>query len=59
MIEAAKGLRWLKRRVGMDDVAAYLVQIINKPRQIIALKIWHALCVLLPVKYIAELVEPG
>ena len=44
----------------MDDVAAYLVQIINKPRQIIALKIWHTLCVLLPVKYIAELiVEPG
>jgi hypothetical protein len=44
----------------MDDVAAYPVQIINKPRQIIALKIWHALCVLLPVEYIAEfVVEPG
>jgi hypothetical protein len=43
----------------MNDVAMYPVQIINKPRQIIALKIWHALRVVMPVKYIAEfVVEP-
>jgi hypothetical protein len=46
--------------MGMDGVVAYPVQIINKPHKIIALKIWHALRVLLPVKYVVEfVVEPG
>ena len=37
-------------------MAAYLVQILNKPYQVIALKIRHTLPVLLPIKYVAELI---
>ena len=37
-------------------MAAYLVQILSKPYQVIALKIRYALPVLLPIKYVAELI---
>ena len=37
-------------------MAAYLVQIVNKPLQFISLKFWHALVVLRPIKHVAELV---
>ena len=37
-------------------MATYLVQIINEPHQILALKVRGALLILLPVKYVAELV---
>ena len=38
----------------------YLVQIINKPHQIITLKTLHESPILLPIKYVAEsIVEPG
>ena len=33
-----------------------LVQIVNEPYQIIALKVWHASLVLLPIKYVADLI---
>jgi hypothetical protein len=34
----------------------YLVQVVNKPYQVIALKVRHALLILFPVQYVAELV---
>jgi len=42
------------------DVVMYLVQILNKPRRIIALEVRHAFLILLFVKYVADLiVKPG
>lgn len=38
------------------DTVTYLVQIFNKPHQIAALKVLHALAIFLPIQYIAELV---
>ena len=35
---------------------AYLVQIVGQPRQIISLKVGHPSFVLLPTKYVADLV---
>lgn len=35
---------------------AYLVQVINKPRQIITLKVRHILRILSPMKYVVELI---
>jgi hypothetical protein len=40
----------------MCNVATYLVQIINEPHQAIALKVRCASLILLPVKYVAELI---
>jgi len=41
-------------------VATHLVQTLNEPHQIIALKVRHAFLVLLLVKYVADLiVKPG
>ena len=41
-------------------MATYVVQKVSKPRQIVALKVWHASCVILPIKDVAELiVKPG
>lgn len=37
-------------------MAIYLVQILNQPRQVIALEVRRAFPVLLPVKYVADLV---
>jgi hypothetical protein len=60
MIETIENLRWLKRRVGKGGMATYLVQIVNKPHQIIAFKARYTLLILLPIKYFAELiVKPG
>jgi len=43
-----------------DDAATHLVQIVDEPHQIISSKLLHALLVLLPIKYVAELiVEAG
>ena len=36
-------------------MATYLVQIINKPHQLITLKVWHTSPIPLPIKYVAEL----
>lgn len=38
-----------------DSTTTYLVQIVNKPSHVIALKGWQALSILLPVKYVIEL----
>lgn len=38
------------------DTVTYLVQIINKPHQIAALKVRQALKIFPPIQYIAELV---
>jgi len=47
-------------RVGKSDVATYLVQIVDKPHRIIALKALYTSMILLPIKYAAELiVKPG
>ena len=44
---------------GEEDVATYLVQIVNKPHQIIALKVRRTLLILFPIKYVTELIlEP-
>jgi hypothetical protein len=49
-----------KQRTEKDGRAAYLVQIVNQPHQLIALKVWHAFLILLPVEDVAEfIVEPG
>jgi hypothetical protein len=37
-------------------VATYLIQIISEPHRILTLKAPHAFLILLPVKYVAELV---
>ena len=43
-----------------SGTATYLVQIVNKPHQIIALEVLHALLILLPIKDVAELIaKPG
>ena len=55
-IETIEGLRWLKRGAGRRDVATYLIQIVDEPHQILALKVRHAFLVLLPIKYVAELI---
>jgi len=50
-------LQWVEWgvRSGEGNVAAYRVQIVNKPDHIIVLKVWRALYIFLPVEYIAEL----
>jgi hypothetical protein len=55
-IEAIESLSRFTRRVRKGDAATYLVQIVYKPHQIVALKVRHALLVLLSVKNVAELV---
>jgi hypothetical protein len=42
--------------VGKGNATTYLVQIINEPYQVVALKVCYPLLILLSVKYIAELV---
>ena len=46
----------LKRRGRKDNAAAYCVKIIDKPHRVIALKVWCTPRILLPIKYVAELV---
>ena len=41
---------------GRGNVVAHLIQVFNKPGQVIAPKIRHALRILLPVKYLTEFV---
>jgi hypothetical protein len=41
---------------GRAITTTYLVQIINEPYQVVALKVCHPLLILLSVKYITELV---
>jgi hypothetical protein len=47
---------WIKRRVGEGGAATYHVQIVDQPHHIVALKAPHTLDVLLPTKYVDELV---
>jgi len=56
MIEDVEGLRWLEWGVWRGDAVMYLVQIINKPHQVVTLKVWRTSYILLPVEYGAELV---
>jgi len=42
--------------VRKGDVAMYLVQVLNKPHQIIALKVRHTILILLPIKDVADLI---
>lgn len=52
--------RWFGRGVGEGDAKTYLIQIVNEPHQIVALKVRYTLAILLPVKYLAELIaKPG
>ena len=44
----------LERPARNSDVVTYLIQIVNKPDQVILLKVLHASCILLPVKYVIE-----
>jgi len=46
----------LSEERGEGDAARYLVQVINEPHQIIALKVWHTLLILLPIKYSGEFI---
>ena len=41
--------------MGKGHVETDLIQIINKPDQIVALKGWYTLLKLLPIQYVAEL----
>ena len=46
--------------VGKGDMMAYLVQMFNKPHQIIVLEALHTLRILLTVKYVGEFImKPG
>ena len=38
------------------DAVMYLIQIVNKPHQVVTLKVWRTSDILLPVEYAAELV---
>lgn len=50
----------MKQRAGESDAATYIVQIVNKPHQVVSLKVLHALPVLLPIKDVFEpTVKPG
>ena len=55
-MEKIESLRWLKRKARKGGMVTHLVQIVNKPHQIIVLKVPHALLILLPVKCTAELI---
>ena len=37
-------------------MATYFIQVVDNPHQILALKVWRALDIFFPIKYIAELV---
>jgi len=56
MVEVVGNLRWVRRRAGNTGATTCLVQIVNKPHRIVILKVWHASIILLPIKYVAELV---
>ena len=43
-----------ERPVGRGDIATYLVQIVNKPDQIVLLKVLHTSFILSPVKCLVE-----
>lgn len=40
----------------MGDTATHLVQIVDKPHQVIALEVLHTLPILLPIKDITKLI---
>ena len=59
-VETIESLLWFEQGVGKGDATRYLVQIIDKPNQITALKVWFTPSIFLPVKCVAELiVKPG
>lgn len=37
-------------------MVAYLVQILDKPRRIIALKVWHTVLIVFLIKHVADLI---
>ena len=55
-VESVESLRQLERGVKKRDMMTNIVQIVNEPHQIIALKVWHALLVLLPIECVADLI---
>ena len=58
-VKAIESLGRIERRVEDGNAATYFVQIVNEPYQILALKGWYALLILLAVKYVGELVVKG
>ena len=42
--------------MGKGDAETYLIQIVDKPHQVIALKVWYIFAIFLPIKHMAELV---
>ena len=56
MLESIKSLWLPERGVNKLDEATHLVQIIDEPLRILVLKVWDPLIVLLPTKYVADLV---
>ena len=59
-VESIESLRQVERGVKRRDMMTNIVQIVNEPHQIIALKVWHTFPVLLPIKHVANLiVKPG
>ena len=56
-VETIESLKQLKRRrVGKCDVATHLIQIINEPHQVIALKILHTSPIIPSAKHVAKLI---
>ena len=53
-VEMIESLRWFEQRAKKRDMIAYLVQIVNKPCQIIALNGWSPLFILLTMKYVTD-----
>lgn len=56
MVETMENLHRLRRSVRKGDVVTYLVQMVNEPRQTIALEVLHVSSILFPVEYDAELI---
>jgi len=49
-----------ERRAGRADVVTCLVQIIDKPHQVITLEVWHTFPIFLPTKHVVEFImKPG
>ena len=44
----------LEHQVRKGDMVTHLIQIIDKPDQVVLPKVFHALCILLPVKCLVE-----
>lgn len=55
-IERVENLHWVGRRARKGIMTTYLVQIINKPYQVLPLQVFCTFFIRLPVEYLVEFV---